>query len=527
MASLGCTAAHPAVPHRLGHRRCSPRKRHSVLVVHAVSSRTRENNEASGIKNNIPTDGQPERKHVVIVGGGMAGLGCLYALRGIDTLDVTLLESKRVVGGRVRSKTALGALQWDTGAAYFTTKNKNGPFAKALDAAVDAGVVQLWDRDAEGDNVSKPGMSMGTASTSESNGRVTIDNASFIPFKKQKKQLFVGVPSAAAFPKFIAEQYIAANFPEASWVGDNREIGVPEILCGAHVDRVKELGDGAGTFWPVHPHGSSPKKRWGFMTRCKEGGHMWYKPLECDFVVFASNAFATHGLLQQMELGNPLESGETEINESSAGETSGSDSVAALSRLTDCASKARSASCWSLTIAFDAPLNLKYDALKLTQPFTGHIVWLANESSKPGRGGAAQAGWGYRWAEVGRAPTTGTGECWVAQASPEWSARHLELNPTEAAEQLCAVFLSLIERDGVSGPKPVHVKATRWRFAFPLIDENETDDHTKNNYLFEPALGVGACGDWVSGPRAGDAYESGAAMGNAVATHLVVKDVRE
>ena len=101
------------------------------------------------------------------------------------------------------------------------------------------------------------------------------------------------------------------------------------------------------------------------------------------------------------------------------------------------------------------------------------------------------------------------------------------MNPTEAAEQLCAVFLSLIERDGVSGPKPVHVKATRWRFAFPLIDENETDDHTKNNYLFEPALGVGACGDWVSGPRAGDAYESGAAMGNAVATHLVVKDVRE
>ena len=533
MASPAWTEAHPAVvlPRLRRARGSFGRRRGCPVTVRAVSSQRESKNDNAAREGS--GDRGPERKRVVIVGGGMAGLGCLDALKGQEHVDVTLLESTRVLGGRVRSKTALGALAWDTGASYFTVKEESGPFAKALRSAVAAGVVQTWTRDTEDGELTG---AMGTASTRRrsSDGRVVVDDASFRSFEAQKKRLYVGVPGAAAFPAFVAERVVGASFPEASWVGDDQKPGVPEVLCGAHVDRVKQLGDGAGNAWPVRPHGVSPR-RWGFMARCKEGGHMWYKPLECDAIVLATNAHAVASLLGQVELGNPSDD---------PGDPSplvrAKRRVAAerLERLRSAAARTRGAACWSLTVAFDAPLRLKYDALKLRAPFDGDIVFIANESSKPRRGAAASAGWGYRWAEVGRAPATGAGECWVAQASPAWSAEHCELPPGEAAAKLCAAFLSLVERDGAGDPEPVHCKATRWRFAFPTPDEDEpgrengreekkTTKAAKERakpargnsapYVFDPSLMLGACGDWASGPGAGDAYESGAALGAAVA----------
>ena len=98
----------------------------------------------------------------------------------------------------------------------------------------------------------------------------------------------------------------------------------------------------------------------------------------------------------------------------------------------------------------------------------------------------------------------------------------------------------------------MHCKATRWRFAFPTKSEDDEDDEDDADadaddekskspsaqtlggekkqptadepgtppFLFEPSLGFGVCGDWLSGPRAGDAFESGAAIGKAVAKHV-------
>ena len=538
MTSPAWTAAHPAVASPRPRRACGSfgRRRGCPVTVRAVSSQRESKND------NAARDGSgdrgPERKRVVIVGGGMAGLGCLDALKGQEHVDVTLLESTRVLGGRVRSKTALGALAWDTGASYFTVKDESGPFAKALGAAVAAGVVQPWDGESDGRRM------MGTASTRRrpSDGRVVVDDESFVSFEAQKKRLHVGVPGAAAFPAFVAERVVGASFPEASWVGDNQKPGVPEVLCGAHVDRVKQLGDGAGAAWPVHPHGVS-KKRWGFMTRCKEGGHMWYKPLECDAIVLATNAHAAAALLGQVELGNHTqmnrepgsEAGPVEKENQDSKDVKNAETKKSVERLRSSAARTRGAACWSLTVAFDAPLRLKYDALKLKEPFDAHIVFIANESSKPRRGAAASAGWGYRWAEVGRSPTTGAGECWVAQASPEWSAEHCDLSPSEAAQKLCAAFLSLVERDGEDDPEPVHCKATRWRFAFPKKAEHDEkgagstetglneDDAKSESYLFEPSVMIGACGDWTSGAGAGDAYDSGAALGAAVAKRFAAE----
>ena len=252
---------------------------------------------------------------------------------------------------------------------------------------------------------------------------------------------------------------------------------------------------------------------------------MWYKPLECDAIVLATNAHAAAALLGKIQLGDPSRDRRV-ATDSSEKETS-----RRVERLRSTAARTKGAACWSLTVAFDAPLRLKYDALKLRAPFETPVVFVANESSKPGRGAAASAGWGYRWAEVGRVPVTGAGECWVAHASPEWSAEHRELAPSAAAEKLCAAFLSLVERDGAGDPEPVHCKATRWRFAFPLApDEAEKMRETerlKAPYLFDPSLMLGACGDWTSGPGAGDAYESGAALGAAVAKRFAASRAAE
>ena len=59
-------------------------------------------------------------------------MGCLASLSGHKHINATLLESTRVLGGRVRSKAALGALAWDQGASYFTAKDPSTPFAEVL-----------------------------------------------------------------------------------------------------------------------------------------------------------------------------------------------------------------------------------------------------------------------------------------------------------------------------------------------------------------------------------------------------------
>ena len=245
---------------------------------------------------------------------------------------------------------------------------------------------------------------------------------------------------------------------------------------------------------------------------------MWYKPLECDAIVLATNAHAAASLLGQVELGNPSDT------PGNPGDTPGNAkrSVAAerLERLRSAAARTRGAACWSLTVAFDAPLRLKYDALKLRAPFDGNIVFIANESSKPRRGAAASAGWGYRWAEVGRAP--------AAAPASAGSRRPRRRGPPSTASsrrarrrRSCAPrFCPWSSATARAIPEPVHCKATRWRFAFPTPDDDEDqliyggnqnepgreirrEKTKKTPYVFDPSLMLGACGDWASGPGAG------------------------
>jgi hypothetical protein len=137
-----------------------------------------------------------------------------------------------------------------------------------------------------------------------------------------------------------------------------------------------------------------------------------------------------------------------------------------------CAAQARSQSCWALMVRFA-------DRLDLGDCFRGEAVaWAARNSSKPGRG---------------------EGEDWVIHASPAWSSEHLELSPDEVAPLLLAAFFT--EADAAT-QTPLHAAAHRWRYA--MVERAEGPPA-----LWDAALDLGLCGDWLSGPRVEAAFLSG------------------
>ena len=110
------------------------------------------------------------------------------------------------------------------------------------------------------------------------------------------------------------------------------------------------------------------------------------------------------------------------------------------------------------------------------------LAWIAQDSSKPGR------------------PRSKT--CWVAQASPDWSAEHLECRP----EEIVSLMLPMLcEALGTDPEMATHVSAHRWRYALvtaPLGRPFVCDDSA--------SLYLG--GDWTLGARVEAAWQSGSAI---------------
>ncbi len=118
------------------------------------------------------------------------------------------------------------------------------------------------------------------------------------------------------------------------------------------------------------------------------------------------------------------------------------------------------------------------------------ISWIACDSAKPGR------------------PDT---TCVVAQASPEWSLRHLELEPEIIAQRM----LPLVTRIIGTGPNidPAYVSAHRWRYAFVSSSLGHPYLRGRDQTLF-------AGGDWCLGAKVEDAWTSGRAIADALAQSL-------
>lgn len=140
--------------------------------------------------------------------------------------------------------------------------------------------------------------------------------------------------------------------------------------------------------------------------------------------------------------------------------------------------QARMAPCWTLMAAFAERLDLP-DRI---QPEAGGVASAVRDSSKPGRD-----------------PAT---ECWVVQASADWTREHLELDEAAARAALLAAFARLAGRDL---PGPIYAAAHRWRYAL-------VETPLGKPCLWDAACGIGAAGDWCIGAHAEAAVDSGMAL---------------
>lgn len=133
----------------------------------------------------------------------------------------------------------------------------------------------------------------------------------------------------------------------------------------------------------------------------------------------------------------------------------------------------RSQPCWTAMVAFAEPLAHLPPFLRDAGP----VAWAARNSSKPGRPEA---------------------ECWVLQASADWSISNLEIEKAEAASRLLAAFAEHLATDL---PDPIFLKAHRWRFSQTLGGKGRT--------AWNASLRLGICGDWCIAPRIEGAWQSG------------------
>ncbi|WP_461547712.1 NAD(P)/FAD-dependent oxidoreductase [Sphaerotilus sulfidivorans] len=157
--------------------------------------------------------------------------------------------------------------------------------------------------------------------------------------------------------------------------------------------------------------------------------------------------------------------------------------------LTDALATVAIAPCWTLMLAYPqavrpglTTLGPQWNAARSTHH---RIAWLARESSKPGRNVV---------------------ERWTVQASPAWSAEHLEDDEARVQAKLLKAFAEIT---GIRAA-PAHADTRRWRYA-------QTTHPLGRSHLWVPALRLGACGDWCLGHRLEDAFVSGLELALAVA----------
>ncbi|APE42804.1 hypothetical protein BOO69_04730 [Sulfitobacter alexandrii] len=134
--------------------------------------------------------------------------------------------------------------------------------------------------------------------------------------------------------------------------------------------------------------------------------------------------------------------------------------------------------CLTLMVALDRPFPDLPDHHRAPE---ADLAWIAQDGGKPERP---------------------EGNCWVAQASPEWSRRHLELEKDHIVEAMLPLFLDRLRIDPA---RVIHRAAHRWRYARVTAPLGRPFLASDNNTLY---LG----GDGFIGPRVEAAYLSGCAI---------------
>jgi predicted NAD/FAD-dependent oxidoreductase len=144
------------------------------------------------------------------------------------------------------------------------------------------------------------------------------------------------------------------------------------------------------------------------------------------------------------------------------------------------------APCWAAMVALAEPLETWPD---LVTPTRGPIAWAARDSSKPLR--------------------SLDSERWVLHAAPDWTQHNLEEQRQLIGQDLLVEFARLAGEL----PRVKYLSAHCWKYARvirPLGTQCVWDEHQR----------IGACGDWCIDARVEAAWQSGTALGNAIASQL-------
>jgi len=147
--------------------------------------------------------------------------------------------------------------------------------------------------------------------------------------------------------------------------------------------------------------------------------------------------------------------------------------------------------CWTLMAVTD-DVDWPWDA---AEPARGPLAWIARNDRKPGRD-----------ASVG-------GATWVAHATPQWSTEHLEDQPAAVADALGAALAAQLP--GIPAPRWHYGSVHRWRYAAPAATAVPGGE-----CWWDPSLGVGVCGDFLTGGDVEAAWRSGDELADTVAACL-------
>lgn len=129
--------------------------------------------------------------------------------------------------------------------------------------------------------------------------------------------------------------------------------------------------------------------------------------------------------------------------------------------------------CYSLMLGYEMPIAMDWDAAYVKDSCIG---WIANNTSKPGRGQAFSL---------------------LIHTTNEWAQEHIDDNDKNIEEYLFAELCQILP----SAKQPAYKTIHRWRYAIP-------NQQNANDYYLDELRGIAACGDWCISGRVESAYLS-------------------
>lgn len=145
------------------------------------------------------------------------------------------------------------------------------------------------------------------------------------------------------------------------------------------------------------------------------------------------------------------------------------------------AQAARTSPCWAAMLVFPSRVEVDFEAARV--------------------GGSSALGWAAQMKGNDEAYS-----CWVLHAKPDWSRDNIAQSAQWISDELTREFSELARVDA----HPLHAAAHRWRYA-------QVQHPAGTPFAWDDGLGLGVCGDWRLGPRVELAWQSGDALGGAIA----------